>query len=60
MALALSRMSMRDLAQLTVRVYDLVDSLAVKEEMLLAWAQLPAPAPVSRGEVLVSNVLRTV
>lgn len=60
MAPALSRMPMRDLAQLTVRFYDLGGSLAVAEEMLLAWAQLPAPAPPSGDEFLVLNVLRTV
>lgn len=59
-ALALSRMPMRDLAQLTVRFYDLGGSLAVKEEMLLAWAQLPAPAPLSGDEFSVLNVSRAV
>lgn len=43
MALAVSRMSMRDLAQRIVRFYDLESSLVVKKEKLLAWAQLPAP-----------------
>jgi hypothetical protein len=58
MALALSRMPMRDLAQLTERFSDLGGSLAVKEEMLLAWAQLPAPAPLSGNEFLVLRAVQ--
>lgn len=53
MAMALSRMPMRDLAQLPVKF----DDQAVWEELLLAWAQLPAPAPLTGDEFLVLNVL---
>lgn len=47
--LVVSSMSMRDLAQLTMRFSDLGDSLAVKEEMRMAGAQLPNPALLYLG-----------